>query len=157
MDSIDDATSARVPGYLDDLLSRKELLRLGAAVIGGAAGCSLLWPSAARADDDDGPDDDEEHSDHGRARAPRPTPGGFNADLTGFVPENPLIHALAPAVGLEMSTITDFKGVVAGCELQGGAHSSEGRELWFDADMRFMKGVYIDLHGRRREHAFGFV
>ncbi len=88
---------------------------------------------------------------------PRPVPGGFNNDFDGFVPSNPSIHAFAPAVGLDLSTITDFKGVVAACELQGGAHGSDGSEYWFDADMRFMQGTYIDLHGRRREHAFGFV
>ncbi len=143
----DDLVTGATNGF-DEPMSRQRLFRLGAAVVVGAAGWSWLAPSA-RADDGG--------SDNHAFGAPRPIPGGFNADLSDFVPKDPLIHALAPIVGLEMSTITDFKGVVAAGEVQGDARGSDGKEYWFDVDMRFMQGDYIDLRGRRREHAFGFV
>ena len=56
-----------------------------------------------------------------------------------------------------MSTIFDFNGVVAAGEIQGLADGSDGSAYWFDADMRFMKGAYMDLNGRMQEHSFGFV
>jgi hypothetical protein len=73
------------------------------------------------------------------------------------VPKDPFIHVLLPAVGLEMSTITDFDGVIAAGEMQGTAHVSDGSAYSFDCDMRFMRGSYIGMDGRRREGAFGFV
>ena len=138
--------------FNDRLVTRKELLRFGAGLVGGVAAASAFATSDAWADGAG-----VEGHDRRRLGAPRPVPGGFNDDLTGFVPVDPLVHAYAPAVGLDLSTITDFKGVVAACELQGGAHGSDGSQYWFDADLRFMQGTYIDLQGRRREHAFGFV
>lgn len=152
MDSID-ATEARSARRPDGLLSRKDVLRLGAAFVGGVAAYSLTSSSPVHAS---GSRTDGE-ADRRPVGPPRPVPGGFNTDLTGFVPTDPLVHAFAPAVGLDMSTITDFKGIVAGADVRGGAHGSDGHAYWFDADMRFMKGTYIDLQGRHREHAFGFV
>ena len=64
---------------------------------------------------------------------------------------------LPPVLGFEMSTITDFDGVVGAAEIQGTARDSAGGTYWFDADMRFMKGRYVDLEGRRRHGSFGFV
>jgi hypothetical protein len=59
--------------------------------------------------------------------------------------------------GGEMSKITDFNGVIAAGEVQGTAHGSDGSRYTFDADMRFMRGIYISMDGRRREGSFGFV
>jgi hypothetical protein len=73
------------------------------------------------------------------------------------VPSDPFIHVMPPAVGLEMSTITDFNGVIAAGEIRGTAHGSDGTSYTFDADMRFMQGTYISMDGRRREGSFGFV
>ena len=87
---------------------------------------------------------------------PRPIPGGFDADFN-FVTENPLAHAFFPVIGLDLSTITDFRGTVAATEVQGTTRGSDGSSLWFDADMRFMQGEYIALDGRRRAHSFAFV
>jgi hypothetical protein len=56
-----------------------------------------------------------------------------------------------------MSTITDFKGVVAGSEIRGSAHGSDGSRWDFDTDMRFMIGSYVDRSGRLRQGAFGFI
>ena len=52
-------------------------------------------------------------------------------------------------MGFEMSTITDFDGVVAAAEIQGTARDNQGGSYWFDCDMRFMKGRYVDLERPR--------
>src|SRR5207253_9867366 len=123
-------------------LSRSELVRRGAVVAGGIAGLGLL--DAASAFGAQGSSD------------PRPIPGGFDANFNP-VPSNPFIHVLPPAVGFEMSTITDFNGVIAAGEIRGTAHGTDGSSFTFDADMRFMRGVYVSMDGRRREGSFGFV
>ena len=87
---------------------------------------------------------------------PNPIPGGFDAEFN-LVPQDPVIHVGIPAPGFEMSTITDFKGVVAGSEIRGAAHGSDGSRWDFDTDMRFMRGSYVDLNGRVRQGAFGFI
>ena len=121
-------------------LSRAQFLRRAAVAAGGVAGYGLLAPQLARAADS----------------APRPIPGGLDGTFTP-VPSDPFVHVLPPAVGFEMSTITDFNGVVAATEIQGTAHGSDGSSYTFDADMRFMRGVYVSMDGRHRQGAFGFV
>jgi hypothetical protein len=123
-------------------LSRRRFLRRGAAVAGGVAGLGLLAPTAGQA------------RPHGGE--PRPIPGGFAPDFS-TVPSDPFIHVLPPILGFEMSTITDFDGVVAAAEIQGTASDTTGQDYWFDCDMRFMQGRFVDLDGRRREGSFGFV
>ena len=87
---------------------------------------------------------------------PKPIPGGFDENFN-IVPSDPFIHVLPPAVGFEMSTITDFRGVIAAAEIQGRARGSDGSTYTFDADMRFMHGVYVARDGKRRHGTFGFV
>jgi len=128
-----------VAGY-----SRGQFLRRGAAAAGGIAGLGLLEPSLA----------------FGRAAGdPSPIPGGFKFTETGLdlVPAGPDIHVLPPGIGFEMSTITDFKGAVAGSEIRGTATGSDGSSYSFDTDMRFMQGTYIDRDGRLRTGSFGFI
>jgi hypothetical protein len=120
--------------------SRAQCMRRAAIAAGGAAGYGLLAPDLARSAD----------------RAPRPIPGGLDGTFTP-VPSDPFVHVLPPAVGFEMSTITDFNGVIAAGEIQGTAHGSDGSSYTFDADMRFMRGVYVSMDGRHREGSFGFV
>jgi hypothetical protein len=120
--------------------SRAQFMRRAAIAAGGAAGSGLLAPDLARSAD----------------RAPRPIPGGLDGTFTP-VPSDPFVHVLPPAVGFEMSTITDFNGVIAAGEIQGTAHGSDGSSYTFDADMRFMRGVYVSMDGRHREGSFGFV
>src|ERR1700741_1774530 len=79
---------------------------------------------------------------------PRPIPGGFDENFN-IVPRHPFIHVLPPALGFEMSTITDFKGAIAAGEIQGKARGSDGSRYTFDSDMRFMQGTYIGTDGRR--------
>lgn len=86
---------------------------------------------------------------------PRPIPGGFSADFIPVAVE-PLIHVLPPSVGFEMSTITDFKGVIGAAEIRGTA-TGGNVSYDFDTDMRFMKGQYIEVDGQLRSAAFAFV
>jgi hypothetical protein len=91
------------------------------------------------------------------AAAPRPVPGGFDLATSNFVPSNPDFHFFLPGIGFEMSTITDFNGVVGGSETRGTARGSDGSTYSFDCDMRFMRGVYVGLDGRRHNGSFGFI
>jgi hypothetical protein len=119
-------------------LTRAQFLRRGAVAAGGLA---LFDPASAFAR---------------TAGQPRPIPGGFDESFQ-FVPSDPFIHTFAPGIGLEMSTITDFKGVVGGSEIRGTAHGSDGTSYDFDTDMRFMTGSYIDVDGKLRTGSFGFI
>jgi hypothetical protein len=121
--------------------SRGQFVRRGAAAVGGAAGLGLLNPPAA----------------FGRSAGdPSPIPGGFDENFN-FVTQDPFIHVLPPQLGFEMSTITDFNGVVGGSEIQGTAHGSNGTSYDFDTDMRFMQGTYVGVDGRVRKGSFGFI
>jgi len=87
---------------------------------------------------------------------PNPIPGGFDAEFT-LVPSDPLIHVGIPAPGFEMATITDFNGTIAAAEIRGFAEGSDDSQYSFDADMRFMEGVFMDTASRMRRGAFAFV
>lgn len=122
-------------------VSRRQFLRGGAVAMGGVAGVGLLDPSSVFA----------------RANpAPRPIPGGFDKSFMP-VPKHPLIHVLSPGIGSEMSTITNFSGVVAGSETRGQAHGSDGTTYDFDTDMRFMHGTYVGFNKRPHHATFGFI
>ena len=130
-------------------LTRRQLLRRGAGALGGLAGLGLLDAGSvlARATGRPG---------LRPSGAPRPIPGGFDANFN-LVPTDPLIHVLPPGIGFEMSTITDFNGVVGAAEIRGTARGSDGTSYDFDADMRFMRGVFVGLDGRHHEGSFGFI
>jgi len=89
--------------------------------------------------------------------APKPIPGGLSLATFSPVPANPDVHVLPPAVGFEMSTITDFNGTVAAADTQGTASGSDGSSWFFDADMRFMDGEYVGEDGNHHHGTFGFV
>lgn len=121
--------------------SRRQLLQRSAVALGGMAGVGLLDPSLV----------------FGSAvAAPRPIPGGFDQNFN-IVPSGAFIHVLPPSVGFEMSTITDFNGVIGASETQGSAQGSDGSTYDFDCDMRFMRGVYVGRDGRKHNASFGFI
>jgi hypothetical protein len=122
-------------------LSRRQAIGQGAIAMAGLAGAGLLDPRLAWALGGAGP---------------RPIPGGFDSNQMP-VPRNPFVHVLVPGIGFEMSTITDFKGIVAGSEIRGTARGSDGSKWDFDTDMRFFSGSYVALDGRLRRGAFGFI
>ena len=86
-----------------------------------------------------------------------PIPGGLDLTTFGYVPTGADVHFLLPGIGFEMSTITDFNGVVGGSETRGTAHGSDGSSYTFDCDMRFMEGLYVGLDGRPHIGSFGFI
>jgi hypothetical protein len=122
-------------------VSRRQVLSGGASAFGGISAAGLLGPTLAAASVN---------------RGPHPIPGGFDAKGNP-VPKDAVAHVLPPGIGFEMSTITDFNGVVAGSETRGRAHGSDGTNYGFDTDMRFMHGTYRGLDGRIRRGAFGFI
>jgi hypothetical protein len=123
-------------------VSRRQILRRGAVAFGGMAGLGLLDPTPV----------------FGSATpAPRPIPGGLSLSTFEFVPSGADFHFLPPGIGFEMSTITDFKGIVGGSETRGTATGSDGTIYSFDADMRFMQGLYVGLDGRPHYGSFGFI
>ncbi|MGN6870821.1 MAG: hypothetical protein ACTHMY_20705 [Solirubrobacteraceae bacterium] len=122
--------------------SRRQLLQRGAGAVGGIAALGALGPSAAFAS--------------GTA-APRPIPGGLRLSDFSFVPSDADFHFLLPGITFEMSTITDFAGVVGGSETRGTAHGNDGSTHVFDCDMRFMEGLYVGLDGRQHIGSFGFI
>ena len=136
------SAGAELPPTGRTQLTRRRLLGAGAAAAGGLALAGVADTAPALA--------------HDRDVSPKPIPGGFDANFVP-VPSNPFIHVLPPAVGFDMSTITDFAGVIAAAEIQGTAQGSDGSTYTFDADMRFMKGRYVATDGRLREASFGFV
>src|SRR6266404_6073265 len=128
-------------------LSRRRFLQAVAGTA-GALGAGFLWPTPALA----------------AGRDPKPILGGF-ANPTG----GPFLHVNLPGPGdappingNEPATITDFDGFIGVAHVQGtgtGTNTVTGDTfpLLFDADMRFMKGIYQRVDGRFREATFGFV
>jgi hypothetical protein len=123
-------------------LSRRQLLQRSAVALGGVAGLGLLDPSLVLGST--------------KTAAPRPIPGGFDENFN-LVPSGAFIHVGVPGVGFEMSTITDFNGVLGASETRGSAQGTDGSKWDFDCDMRFMQGAYIGLDGRVHNGSFGFI
>lgn len=130
--------------FLRGGISRRQFVRRGAVTVAGLAGLDLLRAAPAFATAKLGSD-------------PKPIPGGFTLPEFGIVPIDPDVHVLPPAPGFEMSTITDFNGVLAAAEIQGSAKGSDGSRFAFDTDMRFMQGGYVGNDGRRYQGTFGFI
>jgi hypothetical protein len=92
----------------------------------------------------------------GKPGDPKPIPGGFSAEFVS-VPSDPFIHVLPPLLPFEMSTIGDFEGTIGAADIQGTAHGSDGTTYTFDADMRFMRGTYIETAGNVQHGSFAFI
>ena len=122
-------------------MSRAQFVRRGVVAVGAVAGLGLLRPRGARG---------------AIPTDPSPIPGGFDENFN-IVPSGAFIHVLPPAIGFEMSTITDFQGVLAAAEIQGTARGNDRTTYTFDADMRFMKGRYVSVDGLVRQGSFGFI
>ena len=132
-------------------LSRRQVMQTatGASVL--ALGGSLDMPRLARATQMD-------------IAMPKPIPGGL--DVGG----GNIIHVYLPEPGVEPSTITDFRGFVGINHVQGegtvttggggggmSTPTAAGDRLVYDADMRFMKGLYIGEDGEEHAGTFAFI
>jgi len=95
--------------------------------------------------------------------APNPVPGGtLLGHLLGYPNDNRVFHFFFPAFGNEVATVTEFRGVVAAAEVQGSGIGTDTSNhatstLYFDADLRFMKGTYVGVDGRPHDRTVGFI
>jgi hypothetical protein len=94
----------------------------------------------------------------GKSVDPKPIPGGVSP-LGIFIHHFPAQPTATPLASLsEPSQITDFKGFVGLNRIRGGGRGSGyAGTLAFQADMGFMKGVFIAEDGRLHEGVFGFI
>jgi hypothetical protein len=113
----------------------------------GAAGLAFWIPQAAEAG-----------QGKGKSAAPKPIPGGVSP-LGIFIHHFPAQPTATPLSALnEPSQITDFKGVVGLNRIRGaGVGSGFADPLAFQADMGFMKGVFIAEDGKLHQGVFGFI
>jgi hypothetical protein len=122
------------------MLSRRQFVATAAGATGAILASGLWMPGTALADN----------------AAPKPIPEGIQP----FGPGTEVFHVFPIAHGVEPSTITDFHGSIAAAEIQGtgtATNSGSTSSLNFDADMRFMQGVYIGVDGEKHSGTFGFI
>ncbi len=119
-------------------VSRRSFLRAAAGTAALAYGSRLLGPIGALA------------APPGTG-TPKPIPGGA-PELGG------VFHLFLPAPGAEPSTITDFNGFTGLAVLRGhwNGPGSTAASM-YEADMRFMNGLFIGTDGESRQGTFGFV
>jgi hypothetical protein len=63
----------------------------------------------------------------------------------------------SPPFGNEPNTITNFNGFYGGARIQGTGTDDHGNTLLWDADLRFMQGVYKGLDGKLYQRTFAEV
>ena len=68
-----------------------------------------------------------------------------------------MFHVVLPGPDNEPSTITDYNGFTGIAAVQGHGTDNDGNTLYFDVDVRFMKGLYTGMDGRLRQGAFSFI
>jgi hypothetical protein len=61
---------------------------------------------------------------------------------------------VTPLLGNEPNQITNFKGFYGGVRTQGDGTDGSGHTLFWDADLRFMQGVYRGVNGRSYSGTF---
>jgi hypothetical protein len=92
---------------------------------------------------------------------PLPIPGGHPIPNPFGGPD---VHHQFPGpadatgpVGGEPSLITDFNGFIGVARVQGTGTDNRGNTLLWDADLRFMDGVYRGVDGDIHHGTFAFV
>jgi hypothetical protein len=128
------------PHFWRRALSRRRFFQTAAGATAMVVGNGLWFPRATLAAAANHDDD-----------TARPIPGGL--DLGG----GNIIHVFFPHYGQEVSTITDFNGFIAAADIQGTGKGSDAKTYYFDADMRFMDGVYVATDTKQYNRTFGFV
>lgn len=124
-------------------LSRRAFLRGTAGAAGAALGASVLGTLPARA------------AIPGSG-TPRPIPGGISPA------PGSLFHVFLPGPGAEPSLITDLNGLTGVAVVQGpwtatGSPTGGVSSGVWEADMRFMRGLFIGTDGLRRQGTFAFT
>ena len=94
---------------------------------------------------------------------PLPIPGGV-LDPTPFA--GPDVHSHLPGpvdsatpnkVGGDPIPIYHFSGFVGAAHIEGTGTDGNGNTLFWDADLRFMKGIYRGVDGDIHKGTFAFV
>lgn len=130
-------------------LTRSQFVRTAAAATGAIVTADLWTPSLAQAA---GPSVHPSIAALGAA-APKEIPGFFVP-----FPGAEQVHLFLPGTpNDEPSSITDFNGQVGLAHVSGTGTDGTGTSLTFDADMRFMRGLYIGTDGQRHIGTFGLV
>jgi hypothetical protein len=120
-------------------LSRRQVILSAASGSALVAGAGLLAPRLAF--------------------AARPTSAVAPVPIVGTIFPDAPFHIMFPSAD-EPSAIGNFNGFVGAVELQGtgtGRQGGTSETLLFDADMRFMQGVYVGVDGNTHQGTFGFV
>jgi hypothetical protein len=120
-------------------LSRRQVIQSATGGTALAIGAGLLAPRLAFAD--------------------RPSSVVAPVPIVGTIAPGAPFHIKFPNTD-EVSAISDFNGFVGAVELQGtgtGMQAGTSETLLFDADMRFMQGVYVGVDGHNHQGTFGFV
>jgi hypothetical protein len=60
-------------------------------------------------------------------------------------------------VGGEPSSITNFNGFIGVAHVEGTGTDNSGISLFWDVDLRYMKGVFQDTAGDIQKGTFAFV
>jgi len=126
------------------LLSRRQFLRTTAGA-GIVLGAGLVLPQRAYACRDDN-------------LLPNPIP--FSQKLLPPTRQYGPFHFMFPGPadqGNEPSLITDFNGFIGVAKTTGKGTDGAGNAHTFSADMRFMKGEYVDVAGKNHQGAFAFI
>jgi hypothetical protein len=134
----------------DSATLRRSFLRSAAGIAGlGISG--LYLPGRAQA----APDDEGRGND--KSVLPKPIPGGVSP-LGIFIHHFPVIPTGTPLQSLtDPSQITDFKGFVGLNRIRGAGLGKGFPALAFQADLGFMKGVFIGQDGEQHHGTFGFI
>jgi hypothetical protein len=124
----------------DHALSRRQFILTAAGTTGLVFGAGL-WRSTLA------------HASASGCIEPKPIPGEFppGSGFHVFLPSDMLGQITEP------STITDFNGFIGQAHVQGTGKDKTESPLLFDADVRFMQGVFIGVDGRHHQGTFGFV
>jgi TAT (twin-arginine translocation) pathway signal sequence len=130
--------------FWERFLSRRQFMQTAGAT-GLALGTGLGLPASARADKP--------------VVDPKPIPGLSHPPPA---PDNLTFHSngLGPAdqPGHEPSLITDFNGFTGVSNFTGtGTGTGFAKKLSMSGDMRFMKGVYVGVDGKKHKGAFAFI
>jgi hypothetical protein len=92
---------------------------------------------------------------------PIPISGSFNPGLGGpdihFQLPGPADNTNTGRIGGEPSTINNFNGFVGVAHVEGTGTDNSGKTLFWDVDLRFMRGVYQASDGSMQHGTFAFV
>lgn len=135
--------------HTTDFATLRRSFLLSAARMAGLGLTGFCIPGRAEGgNDEDG---------KGQNVLPKPIAGGVSP-LGIFIHHFPVIPTATPLQNLtEPSQITDFKGVVGLNRIRGGGAGLGLPTLAFQADLGFMKGVFIGQDGGRHKGAFAFI